>query len=107
MLIHPKSRLAAVGVLVTFHCKILDGREAHWVVNSINGVFHTRAVMQLEEKGFYVDYMYEDQDNTVTVLTLRVNATASKNGTKIYCTTVNTNSPRSDTALLLTIDGRC
>lgn len=103
MLIHPKSRLAAVGVLATFHCKILDGTEAYWVVNSIHGLFHSSGVMLLEDQGFYPDY---EEDDRVTVLTLRVNATANKNGTKIYCTTINTNPPRSDTAVLLTIDGR-
>lgn len=29
VLIHPKSRLVAVGALVTFRCKIFDGTEAH------------------------------------------------------------------------------
>lgn len=78
-------------------------RLTPWVVNSTHGLFHTRKVMQLADEGFFLDY--EDKENRVTVLTLRVNATASKNGTKIYCTTVDTNPPRSNTALLLTING--
>ena len=92
-----------MGVLVTFHCEILDGTEAHWVVNSIDGLFHTRAVMQLVDEGFYPEYKEHDR---VTVLMLRVNTTTNKNGTKIYCTSIDTDPPRSDTALLLTIDGR-
>ena len=50
--------------------------------------------------GFFIT---SNEMNRITTLTLQMNATADKNGTEAYCTSLP--STRSDTAVLLIITG--
>jgi hypothetical protein len=96
---HPKSKLVALDVEVIFECKIFDGTEPHWVVN--NGeILLPDQVSRASMKGFFIT---SNTRNMVTTLTLRMNATADKNGTESYCTSLR--PPRSNTAVLLIIAG--
>jgi hypothetical protein len=96
---HPKSKLVALGVEVIFECKIFDGVEPHWVVNDEAILLHSHIVRATSE-GFFTTSNTKDM---VTTLTLRMNATADKNGTEAYCTSLR--PPRSNTAILLIIAG--
>ena len=53
----------------------------------------------MEEEGFFIDKLTVDNTDS---LSLRVNATASKNGTQIYCSSLFTHS---DTATLIVLTG--
>ena len=96
---HPKSKLVAPGVEVMFKCKISGGAEPHWVVNNEPILLHSHIIQAISE-GFFVT---SSTKNMVTTLTLRTNATADKNGTEAYCTSLQ--SLRSNTAVLLIIAG--
>ena len=96
---HPKSKLVALGVEVIFECKIFDGMEPHWVVNNESILLSSHATIASME-GFFVTSNTKDM---ITTLTLRMNATADKNGTEAYC--ISLPSPISNTAVLLIIAG--
>jgi hypothetical protein len=96
---HPKSKLAALGVEVIFECKIMDGAEPHWVVNN-QAILLPSQVLRASREGFFTT---SNTKHMVTTLTLQMNATADKNGTEAYCTSLQ--PPRSNTAILLIIAG--
>ena len=96
---HPKSKLVALGVEVVFECKIFDGAEPHWVVNN-GAILLPSHIERARREGFFTT---SSTTNMVTTLTLRMNATADKNETEAYCTSLR--SPRSNTAVLLIIAG--
>ena len=72
--------------------------NTHW---NINGIPVTRDTQQKikEQEGFI---FYEQLAGSIDAITLRVNATADKNGTRIYCSSLSTHSV---TATLLIIAG--
>ena len=98
---HPKSKLVALGVEVIFECKIFDGAEPHWVVNN-RAILLPVHIERARREGFFTTSS-TNNNNMVTILTLRTNATADKNGTEVYCTSLQ--PPRSNTAVLLIIAG--
>ena len=99
---HPKSRLVAAGVKVTFKCKIFDGIEPHWVVNNRTLLLRDH-IAEASTQGFFVTSVYS-AENRITTLTLQVNATADKNETEIYCYSIT--STKSNIAILLVITGK-
>ena len=96
---HPKSKLVALGVEVIFECKISNGVEPHWVVNN-GSILLSDHTTQVSMEGLFVTSNTKDM---VTTLTLRMNATADKNGTEAYC--ISLPSLGSNTAVLLIIAG--
>ena len=96
---HPESKLVALGVDVIFECKIFNGEEPHWVVNN-EEILLPSHIEQAKREGFLIT---SSANNMVTTLILRTNATADKNGTEAYCTSLR--PQRSNTAVLLIIAG--
>ena len=93
---HPKSIIAPVGTEVDYYCEISSGVNPHWVINDF-ALDHEN--VELMRQGFLV----EKQDSmSTTMLILRVNVTADKNGTEVYCSSLDSHS---DIALLITISG--
>lgn len=101
ILVHPESRLAATGAEVLFICKIDYAVEAHWVINRTHHMLEPHQRKQFAAQGFVVE---EQMAGTITILTLRVNATTDKNDTEVYC--LSSHATRSNTALLLVISGK-
>ena len=98
---HPKSRLAPLGVEVTFTCKIGNPNSAHWVIDEEPRQFTDSVEMVIRNE----EYLISKKQNTMTNITslmLTFNVTMDKNGTEIYCSSLATNS---DVAVLLTIIG--
>lgn len=96
ILLHPKSRIAPVGTEVDYYCKISDGVNPHWVIDDF-AYDHENALMS--SQGFLFE---KEESMSMTTLTLRVNVTADKNGTEVYCSSLDTHS---DIALLIAISG--
>ena len=95
---HPTSRLAPLGVEVTFTCKIGNPNSPHWVIDEVPQQFTDSVEMFRSE-----EYLISKKQDTMTAsLMLTFNVTMDKNGTKIYCSSLATNS---DVAVLLTIIG--
>ena len=95
---HPKSKLVAVGVEVTFHCQLADHLNPYWVVDDTPG---TQAYLnRLQNRGFSIG---NSSQNGTTTLSLRVTATIDKNGTEIFCSSVD--QIMTDKAVLLVIQG--
>ena len=95
ILLQPKSRIAPVDTEVDYYCKISNGVNPHWVINDI-ALEHENV---LTSQGF----LFEKVDSmSLTTLTLKVHVTADKNGTEVYCSSLDTHS---DIALLITISG--
>ena len=98
---HPKSKLVALGVEVIFECKIFNhGVEPYWVINN-EEILLLSHIERAKREGFLITS--STNNNMVTTLTLRTNATADKNGTEAYCTSLR--PPRSNTAVLLILAG--
>ena len=102
ILLHPKSRLAAIGVEVAFHCKINSSIEPHWVVNN-QAALYSYQRDHLAAQGFFFE---ERCEGGVTMLTMKVNATADKNETKLYCISLPWPGVSSHNATLLIIAGK-
>lgn len=96
---HPKSKLVAAGVNITFHCQLADYLESYWVVNSTPGIPHN--INKLQNSGFFVSQSSQDG---ITTLSLRVTATMDKNGTVVSCS--SSQSIQTDTAVLVVIEGK-
>ena len=99
IVLHPHSRLVAVGTDVFFTCKLRDAQNPHWMVGIIeaNADFHKN---HLSAMGIYI--LDNEQSNGVTTLTLMVNTSYSNvNNTRIAC---RANGIESITAHLLTIN---
>ena len=97
---HPTSRLVPLGVEVTFTCKIGNPNSAHWVIDEVPQQFTDSVEMvRIEE---YLISKKQDTMTNIASLMLTFNVTMDKNGTKIYCSSLATNS---DVAVLLTIIG--
>ena len=88
----------AAGVEATFHCKLTSGLDAYWVVNNYPGATQIQ-VSALESRGFFIN---RSMQNGITTLSLRVTATIDKNGTVMFCSSVE--SIRSNEAVLLVIN---
>lgn len=71
-------------------------------MNGIPGHLSSQ-IEELENKGFFVSEVNEGND--VIHLILRVTATANKNGTEIFCTSIDNNIVPSTTAIFLVIYG--
>lgn len=99
-MLHPESRLVAVGVEATFHCKIADSLEPYWVVNNDPGLEPSQ-VTWLSNRGFFI--ADKRVEGGLAMLSLKVNGTADKNGTVVFCSSVQ--SIRSNPADLLIITG--
>ena len=99
ILVHPESRLAAAGVEVVFVCKVSNGVEPHWVINN-HTVLLQRQRSTVAAQGFVLT---EWQEDNITILNIRVNATTDKNGTEMFCSA--SYSTHSSTATLLIING--
>ena len=99
ILVHPESRLVAAGVEVSFICKIDNGDQPHWVINNYT-VLNDHQKGEISAQHFAIS---EELEDTITTLTLRVNATTEKNSTEVFCSSSYTT--RSGTALLLIING--
>ena len=98
ILLHPKSRIAPVGTEMDYYCKINGGVNPHWVINN-HALDHEDMITLFMTQGF----ISEKEDSlSMTTLTLRVNVTADKNGTEVYCSSLDTHS---HTAILITISG--
>lgn len=96
---HPKSRLVPIGVEVTFICQINEnGANTHWNINDIP-VITSSEIRSKQQEGFVID---KRRAGSIDTITLRVTATAKKNGTRIYCSSYSTHS---DVATLLIIAG--
>lgn len=100
IVLHPLPRLAAIGVSVSFNCKINNSHEPHWVINGD----HAKNGHQKERTKSLGFNISEESEGTVVILTLTVNATAEKNGTQIFCLSVP--NTQSSTALLMIISGK-
>ena len=85
---------------MTFHCKINNSLESYWVINS-QPARTTHQKDNLATQGFITEDRHKEN---VTMLTLKVNTTADKNGTELYCSFLPATS--SSTAILLTITGK-
>ena len=98
VLVHPSSKLVPSGAEVIFQCKIITtGVQPHWIINNYEALLPDH-LAYLRNQGFFVSSRVE---GSTTILTLRVIGTTDKNGTEVYCTS----SQRSNTALLLIIEG--
>ena len=97
---HPKSRLAPLGVEVTFTCKIGNPNSAHWVIDEAPRRFPDS--VEMVRSGEYLISKKQDAMKNIASLMLIFNVTMDKNGTEIYCSSLATNS---DVAVLLTIIG--
>ena len=96
---HPKSKLVAVGVEVTFHCQLVDRLHSYWVVGDTPGI--QAYLDRLQNRGFFIG---RSSQNGITTLSLRVTATMDKNRTEIFCS--STDGVRTDKAVLLVIQGK-
>ena len=83
---------------MTFKCKIRYGDNSHWNIND-SAVDSQNTKIRMQAKGFFIDK--QTVDNTDT-LSLRVNATMDKNGTRIYCSSLYAHS---DIATLIILTG--
>lgn len=101
ILLHPKSRLAGIGVEVAFHCRINNSIEPYWVVNN-QAAYSTYQRDHLAAQGFFFEKRHEGD---VTLLTVKVNATADKNETQVYCISLPWPGITSHNATLLIIAG--
>ena len=99
---HPKSRLAPLGVEVTFTCKIENPNDAHWVIDEETQLFTDSAAVEMARSKGYLISKKQDNMTNIASLMLTFNVTMDKNGTEIYCSSLATNS---DIAVLLTIIG--
>ena len=95
---HPKSKLVAAGVKVTFHCKLADRLDSYWVVGTYPGVTPEHR-SELENRGFHISRSSQDG---IATLSLTVTATMDKNGTVILCSSVE--SLMTDEAVLYIIE---
>ena len=96
---HPKSKLVAAGVEVTFHCQLADHLNPYWVVDDTPGI--PVYINSLRNRGFFIE---RSSNNDITTLSLRVIAIMDKNGTEIFCSSAN--QVRTDKAILLIIQGK-
>ena len=96
---HPKSKLVAAGVEVTFQCQLADHLRPYWVINSFPGV--QKNLQELQNRGFNVSQSSQDG---ITTLSLRVTATIDKNGTVISCSSQEAVS--TDIVMLTVIEGK-
>ena len=94
--------MVAAGVEVSFICKIENGEEPHWVINNYT-VLNEHQRRQISAKHFDIS---EKLEGTITTLTLKMNATADKNTTEVFCLSSESYTTRSGTALLLIINGK-
>ena len=102
ILLHPKSRLVAIGVEVVFNCKINNSVDPHWIVNN-QAAYSAYQKDRLAAQGFIFEQWEEEG---VAVLTVKVNTTANKNETQLLCFSLPWPGIRSNTATLLTITGK-
>ena len=98
---HPKSKLVPAGVHVSFHCKLSDKLHSYWVVDGSPGVTPQHRSI-LERKGFFISNI--SQDGIIT-LSLTVTASMDKNGTVVFCSSVE--ELTTDKAVLLVIESKC
>ena len=94
---HPKSRLVPVGVKVTFTC---IGQDPFWWIGE-KALETEEFVNTIAEEGYIIER--HDLAHGITSLTLTFNMTLDKNGTRIYCSSADTNS---DIAVVLSINGK-
>ena len=94
---HPKSKLVPAGVEVTFHCKLADDLDSYWVVDRFPGSTQQHRTV-LGNRGFFIRKTLQDG---VATLSLTVTATVGKNGTVVFCSSIE--SFMTDTAVLLVI----
>jgi hypothetical protein len=89
-------------VEVTFHCKINNSIEPHWVVNNQAANYAYQRDL-LAAQGFFFE---ERHEGGVAMLTVKVNATADKNETQLHCISLPWPGISSRNATLLIILGK-
>ena len=90
--------MVPVGEQATFVCKIRSGINPHWNINN-RAISYDESVTRIAGEGYFI---YERVSGSMATLTLRVNVTADKNGTEIYCSSLYTHS---ESAFLIVITG--
>ena len=90
----------AAGVEVTFHCQLAGRLNPYWVVDNVPGT-QEYYLNRLRNMGFFIG---RSSNNGITTLSLRVTATMDKNGTEIFCSSVD--GVRTDKAVLFVIQGK-
>ena len=94
--------IATTPLEVAFHCKINNNNEPYWVVNN-QAAYSTHQRDHLAAQGFSFEERYE---GSIAVLTVKVNATADKNETELYCISLPWLGITSHNATLLIIAGK-
>jgi hypothetical protein len=87
-------------VEVIFTCIFSDGLNPHWVIDG-HALAYSDSIEKAAEEG-YIIQRQESADYIIS-LSLMFNATMEKNGSTIYCSSINTHS---NEAVLLVLRGK-